>query len=129
MKKKKDSPIPFKSNEEIAMYYCKLAGVSFKELKNTIYYKYFLEDCQRLYKKSIPEKNISSITVNNLKPTVLFCKNCLKTFGALFGKEVLLNTSYSFILNNNSLKVKCECGEVNLFNIDEVKNDNSNKKQ
>ena len=43
-----NSDFPFKNNEQLALYYCREAGVdNFKDLKNTIYWGYYLEDSKR----------------------------------------------------------------------------------
>lgn len=118
MRRKKTSKaineaFPFKNSEELALYYCREAGVeSFKELKNTIYWGYYLEDCKRFHKKVLSETEIIK-TVKN--PGVITCESCGKQLGATIDGFVLLDLNYSFKHHKAPLKILCKCGHQNIF--------------
>lgn len=117
MRKKRNEAInsdfPFKNNEQLALYYCREAGVeNFKDLKNTIYWGYYLEDSKRFHKKIISETKIIPSTKDM---EVITCKKCGTPFGSIIGNFVLLNLKYSFQSHKAPLKILCECGEPNIF--------------
>lgn len=104
---------PFRNVEQLALYYCKLAGVdNFVDLKNTIYWDYYLEDSKRLYKKTISETKVLPSTEES---GIILCKSCGKQLGATIDTFVLLNLNYSFQHHNAPLKILCKCGHQNIF--------------
>lgn len=108
-----NSDFPFKNNEQLALYYCREAGVeNFKDLKNTIYWGYYLEDSKRFHKKIVSETKVIPSTKDI---EVITCKKCGIPFGSVIGNFVLLNLKYSFQNHRTPLKILCECGEQNIF--------------
>lgn len=108
-----NSDFPFKNSEQLALYYCREAGVdNFKDLKNTIYWGYYLEDSKRFHKKIISETKVIPSTKDM---EVITCKKCGIPFGAAIGSFVLLDLKYSFQSHKAPLKILCDCGEQNIF--------------
>lgn len=112
-KNSQNSIFPFKNIEQLAIYYCQEAGVEhFRDLKNTIYWDYYLEDSKIFYKKTISEtKILPSIEENG----IILCKSCGEQLGATIDRFVLLNLNYSFQHHNAPLKILCKCGHQNIF--------------
>ena len=104
---------PFKNSEQLALYYCREAGVeSFKDLKNTIYWGYYLEDCKRFHKKVLSETEIIK-TVRNTG--VISCESCGAQLGATIDGFLLLDLNYSFQHHKAQLKILCKCRYQNTF--------------
>lgn len=104
---------PFRNIEQLALYYCELAGVeNFVDLKDTIYWNYYLEESKSFYKKRI----IETKTISNVKETkIITCESCGKQLGAVIDGFVLLNLNYSFQHHKAPLKILCKCGYQNVF--------------
>lgn len=104
---------PFKNSEQLALYYCREAGVkNFKDLKDTIYWNYYLEDCKRFHKKIISETEVVKV----VKETgVITCGVCGEQLGATIDGFVLLDLNYSFKHHKAPLKILCKCGHQNIF--------------
>lgn len=117
--RKKKSPkavneaFPFKNNEQLALYYCREAGVeNFRDLENTIYWNYYLEDCKKFYKKTVSKTEI----IKTIKePGVITCESCGEQLGATIDGFVLLDLNYSFQHHKAPLKILCKCGHQNIF--------------
>lgn len=118
MRRKKTSKaineaFPFKNSEELALCYCRMAEVeNFKDLKNTIYWRYYLEDCKKFHKKVLSETEIIK-TVKN--PGVITCESCGEQLGATIDGFLLLDLNYSFQHHKAQLKILCKCKYQNTF--------------
>lgn len=113
-KKSINPAFPFKNTEELALYYCREAGIeNFKDLKNTIYWGYYQEDCKRFYKKTIADSKF----LPAIKETsgIITCKSCGNTLGAIIDNFVILDFKNSFKKHDSPLKIVCPCGEYNTF--------------
>lgn len=104
---------PFKNSEELALCYCRMAEVeNFKDLKNTIYWGYYLEDCKKFHKKVLSETEI----IKTVKDSgVITCESCGNPLGATIDGFVLLDLNYSFQHHKAPLKIICKCGHQNIF--------------
>lgn len=97
----------------MALYYCREAKVkNFKDLENTIYWNYFLEDCKKFYKKTISKTEV----IKNIKEIeIILCESCGEQLGATIDGFVLLNLNYLFQHYNTPLEIICKCGNQNIF--------------
>lgn len=118
MRRKKTSKaineaFPFKNSEELALCYCRMAEVeNFKDLKNTIYWGYYLEDCKKFHKKVLSETEI----IKTVKDSgVITCKSCGAQLGATIDGFLLLDLNYSFQHHKAQLKILCKCRYQNTF--------------
>lgn len=113
-KKKKTFKLPFKTNEQLALYYCQLAGIeNFRDLeKNEVYWKHYQNDLNLLYRIKLKENNVpisDDFSISN----VLYCEKCQYPFAFMFGKKILADTQYSYQNHNGIFKFICECGHQN----------------
>lgn len=118
MRRKKTSKaineaFPFKNSEELALCYCRMAEVeNFRDLKNTIYWEYYLEDCKKFHKKVLSETEI----IKTVKDSgVITCKSCGAQLGATIDGFLLLDLNYSFQHHKAQLKILCKCRYQNTF--------------
>lgn len=117
-KKKKTFKLPFKNNEQLALYYCKLAGVEkFRDLeKNEIYWKHYQDDLKLLYQNKLNENDIPIPNDFNIS-NVLYCEKCQYHFAFIFGKKILTDMQYSYQNHNGIFKFICECGHKNSLDL------------
>lgn len=118
MRRKKTSKaineaFPFKNSEELALCYCRMAEVeNFRDLKNTIYWEYYLEDCKKFHKKVLSETEI----IKTVKDSgVITCESCGAQLGATIDGFLLLDLNYSFQHHEAQLKILCKCRYQNTF--------------
>lgn len=116
-KKIKQQPkvIPFKNNEELALWYCDLANIEhFRDLENhEIYWKHYQEDLKQLYRNKAAKTNI----IPKVEETgIIVCEKCGTQIGAIIDGFALLNLKFSFKNHLEPLKIICKCGEYITLN-------------
>lgn len=116
--KKKNQPtkaLPFKNNEELALWYCDLANIEhFRDLeKHEIYWKHYQDDLKQLYKSKAAKTNI----ISKVEETgIIVCEKCGAQIGAIIDEFALLNLEFSFKNHLEPLKIICKCGECITLN-------------
>ena len=94
-KKKNQSTkvLPFKNNEELALWYCDLANIEhFRDLeKHEIYWKHYQDDLKQLYKSKAAKTNI----ISKVEETgIIVCEKCGTQIGAIIDEFALLNLEF-----------------------------------
>lgn len=107
-----NKPIRIERNlSVIAMDYLKVANVNtMRELKNTVYWEYYLNETNRILKIDTSEKKENKPLENEL-----LCSQCKGTLGFKQDNLYLIEDDFKFMNNGIEMTILCKCGIKNIF--------------